>query len=291
MASLSVDDLGRGRFKIRWRELAPGPDGNPFRAPDGRWATRSRSMTVEGKDARDEAVARIRRALVAEGEYLPPAATPEPLIANAEKVGVAWVTYKATRCSPASVARYTQHMKRFFEGVRLARGLRKDQVVSVTTLSRELVLEVIRRWQQDGLSDSFVYGCSRSALEMWRWAADDPASYPGVPVPPREAKAVLPPPPLYVAPPAPTLAECDAALRHLPLEAHQTRRIGVFLRFTGLRIFQVVRIRRRDLDFEHATLTVTDGQVACREGRDAHGPGRAGAPRRDSELGAPARAG
>lgn len=260
MASLWVEDLGGNRFKVRWRELVPGLDGRPERGEDGRLKRRLRSLTVEGKDARDEAMARIRRALVEEGEYQSPAASPIPEVANAEQAAVAWIAYKATRCSRASVARYAQHMRRFFEAVRKVRSLGENKVVPFSILSRDLLVAVVRSWQVAGLSESFVYGCSRSALEMWRWASDDPATFPGVPTPPREAKAALPPPPLYVAPPAPTLSECDAALRHLPLDARETRRIGTFLRYTGLRIFQVVRIRRQDLDFEEGTLTVTTGK-------------------------------
>lgn len=70
MASLSIDELPGGRYKLRWRELVPGPDGRPTKGEDGRLVRRARSITVEGKDARDEAVGKIRRALVAEGEYL-----------------------------------------------------------------------------------------------------------------------------------------------------------------------------------------------------------------------------
>ena len=69
MVSLSVEDLGQGRFKIRWRELVAGADGSATRGADGRFVRRARSVTVEGKDARDEAVANIRRALVDEGAY------------------------------------------------------------------------------------------------------------------------------------------------------------------------------------------------------------------------------
>jgi hypothetical protein len=49
MASLSVDDLGSNKFKLRWRELLPGPDGAPAKGPDGRLLRRARSLVVEGK--------------------------------------------------------------------------------------------------------------------------------------------------------------------------------------------------------------------------------------------------
>lgn len=259
MASLSVDDLGGGRFKLRWRELIPGPDGQPTKGEDGRLLRRSRSLTVEGKHARAEAEARIRRALVEEGEYQLPTATVEK-DTNLEKAAVAWTTYKATRCTPSSVARYKQDMKGFFLALRKVTGIAPDKVVPASALSRDVLLQVVRSWQEERKSEAWVYGSARSVLEMWRWIADDPENYPGVPTPPREGKAVLPQPPIYVAPPAPTLSECDAALRHLPLDAVQSRRIGAFLRYTGLRIFQVVALRRRDLDLASCTLTVTTGK-------------------------------
>ncbi len=259
MASVSIDDLGSGRYKLRWRELVAGPEGAPERTPDGRLTRRSRSLTVVGKDARDEAVTRIRRALLDEGTFELPA-TADALVANIEKAGVAWLAWKRTRCTPRSVSRYGQHMARFFAAVRDVRGIATTAPVFATVMSRDLLTEVVALWQKEGLSESFVYGCARSALEMWRWVSDDPANYPGVPTPPREAKAVLPRPPIYVAPPAPTLVEADACLRHLPVDAGQTRRIGTFLRYTGLRVFQVIGLRRCDLDLANATLTITEGK-------------------------------
>lgn len=260
MASVSVDDLGGGKWKLRWRELIPGVDGSPVRGEDGRLARRARSITVEGKDARDEAVGRIRRALVEEGEYQPPTSSPVRTMTNLERAAVAWTDHKAVRCTASSVRRYTQHMARVFAAIRKLEGIPADKVVPASVLSRDLITRIVRSWQAEGLSESFVYGVSRSALEMWRWVADDPENYPGVPMPPREAKAVLPQPPIYTAPPAPLLAECDAVLRHLPLDGQQTRRIGTFLRYTGLRIIQVVNIRRQDIDIANATLTVTTGK-------------------------------
>jgi integrase len=259
VASLSVDDLGLGRFKIRWREFVAGPDGSTMRGPDGRLVRRARSLVVEGKEARDEAVANIRRALVDDGRYEPPTVQ-VPQSSNLELAAAAWVGWKRTRCTQSSIQVYAQHMGRLFAALRSEKGIAADQAVHASILSRDLLIQVVRRLQEEGLSESFVYSCARSALEMWRWVADDPAQWPGVPVPPREAKVVLPRPPLYVAPPAPTLAEVDACLRHLPVDAVQSRRIGTFLRFTGLRVRQVIGIRRPDLDLDGRLLTVRTGK-------------------------------
>jgi len=260
MASLSVKALGGGRYKIRWRELVPGPDGLPTRGSDGRQVRRARSLTVRGKEARDEAMNRIQRALLDEGEYHLPTPDAAPAIANLEHAALDWLAWKRTRCKPRSVVTYTNHMKRFFEMLREVQGLDAEQVVLADQISRNAVIECIRRWQAQDFSESWVYGVSRSVIDLWRWASDDPASYPGVPTPPREAKTILPLGPVYVAPPAPTLEELDACLRHLPADAEQSRRVGVLMRFTGLRIEQSLALRRRDIDLEAGTLTVTQGK-------------------------------
>lgn len=260
MASLSVVDLGGGRYKIRWRELAPGPDGKPVRGDDGRLVRRARSLVVVGKEARDREVARIRRALVDEGEYAPATASSAAPVANLEQAALAWLRWKQTRCTASSCRRYAEHLGRWFRTVRSLRGIATSGVVRVTELSRDLLTSAIREWQGDGVSESVVYGTARSILEMWRWVSDDPEQYPGVPFPPREAKAVLPRPPLYIAPPAPTLAECDACLRHLPADAVLSRRLGAWMRFTGLRASQVLPIRRSDVDLDAAVLTVRVGK-------------------------------
>lgn len=265
MASLSVDDLGGGRFKIRWRELVAGPGGLPKKGADGRLVRRDRSITVEGKDARDEAVGRIRRALVEDGAYQPPAAAEPPPVANLETASLAWVEWKRTRCKKGSVVAYAGHMARFFELARDIEGIAKDKVVPATVLSRHLLVECIRRWQKDGYSEAWVYSAARSVIDMWRWVSDDPGRYPGVAVPPREAKTILPRVPIYVAPPAPTLAEIDACLRRVTRDSEEARRLGVMLRFTGLRVSQVLALRRGDLDLEHRTLVVTVGKSRMEE--------------------------
>lgn len=293
MASLSIDELPGGRYKLRWRELVAGPDGRPQRGKDKRLLRRDRSLTVEGKDARDEAVGNIRRALLAEGEYQPPTASDAPTVANLEQASLAWLEWKATRCKASSIVRYADQTKRFFRAVRELKGMGEQQVVSADVLGRDLLTQVVRGWQKEGLSESFVYNASRAVLEMWTWASDDPLAYPGVPTPPRHSKSVLPRPPVYAAPPAPTMAECDAALRHLPERAEIARRLGIVLRFTGLRLGQALGLRVADVDVKAATMVVRRGKsrleaAECRvvpisrllaaeigrwsEGRDADAP-------------------
>jgi len=260
MASIWVEDLCGRKYKVRWRELVPGPDGGPVRDADGRLRRRARSKTVKGKEARDEVVARVRRALLEEGEYESPTARVEPMRTNLERAALGWIRWKRTRCKPRSVVSYANHMKRFFELVRELQGIGEDEPVWAEELSQTLVIACVERWQDRGYSEAWVYACGRSVVDMWLWVADDPASWPGVPPAPREKKRVLPRVPVYGAPLAPTLAEEDACLRHISPNAVESRRIGAMLRFTGLRISQVLAVQRKHLDLAAGTLRVVVGK-------------------------------
>lgn len=260
MASVWVEKKKNGRFKVCWRELVAGPDGQPARNADGRLRHRRRAVTVVGRHARDEKVAQVRQALAAEGEYQLPTATDEPVVANLEQAALAWLAWKRTRCKTRTVVTYTNHMKRFFELVRELKGMQDQDLVLAPVLSRGLLIDCIRTWQERGYSEAWVYACGRSVIDMWRWVSDDPDAYPGVPIPPREAKRILPRVPVYVAPPAPKVAELDACLRHISPDAVESRRIGSVLRFTGLRISQVLALKREHVDLEQATLQVTVGK-------------------------------
>jgi integrase len=118
----------------------------------------------------------------------------------------------------------------------------------------------MRYWQDLGRPEAWTYSACRSVLDMWRWVSDDPERFHDVPVPPREAKTVLPRLPVYVAPPAPSMAEIDACLRHLSPDAEESRRLGVLMRFTGLRITQSTAIRIEDIDRSSRALTVRVGK-------------------------------
>lgn len=266
MFKVSVDQIAGDRFKLRWREYRPVlcEDGEPLRKPDGKAVTepKARSITVEGKRARDETVADIVAALRTKGTWEPPTAAPEPLVCNLERAAEKWVDFKRTRCSPTSIQSFAQHMARWFGAMRFVRGISANAAVPAGALDRDAFISCVRALQDEGLSASTVYGIARSALEMWRWASDDPKLFPGVLTPPREGKAILPRGPVYIAPTAATIAELDACLRHISANAPTSRRIGIVMRFTGLRISQVLALRREDVDLEGATLTVRVGRSA-----------------------------
>lgn len=269
MFKVSVEEESGDRFKLRWREYRPvlGEDGAPLLKPDGKPVLKSsaRAIRVQGKKARDETKADVIAGLRNRGFWDPPTAAPvvpEPAICNLEGAAAKWVEFKRTRCSPVSVQRFVQHMARWFRTMRQVRGIAAKAVVRADVLDRDTFIASVRALQDEKLSTATVYGIARSALEMWRWASDDPRAYPGIVTPPREGKAVLPRGPVYMAPTAPTVAELDACLRQISANAPTSRRIGVILRFTGLRISQVLALRREDVDLEEATLTIRTGRSA-----------------------------
>ncbi|MFZ5480508.1 MAG: tyrosine-type recombinase/integrase [Myxococcota bacterium] len=269
MFKVSVAEEAGDRFKLRWREYRPvlGEGGAPLLKPDGKPVLKAsaRAVRVQGKKARDETKADIIAALRNKGFWDPPTAPPVvagPTICNLEVAAAKWVEFKRTRCSSVSVQRFVQHMARWFRTMRQVRGIAAKAVVPADVLDRDTFIACVRALQDEKLSASTVYGIARSALEMWRWASDDPRAYPGVVTPPREGKAVLPRGPVYMAPTAPTIAELDACLRHISANAPTSRRVGVILRFTGLRISQVLALRREDIDLAEGTITVRTGRSA-----------------------------
>lgn len=224
MASLSFDDLGGSKYKIRWREIVPGEDGKPERGEDGRIKRRDRSYTVEGKESLRTVMAAIQKALDERGEWYPPTAAPAPEETNLEQASLAWLRWKSQRCEERSRRKYALDLKRFFETVRELKQIPATAIIPASVLSRNLFVDVQAAWKAAGLSESTIYNAATVALDCWAWITDDPDEYPNVPAAPRVKANVLPRPPVYVAPPAPTLAELDACLRNLELDRY--RRLG-----------------------------------------------------------------
>ncbi len=121
----------------------------------------------------------------------------------------------------------------------------------------------------------------RKVLEveaMWRWARARPELFPGVPEPRpitgSGAGEVRPPPPV-VRLAAPTIADVDAmigALRSGYEYGDLHRRIAVFLRYTGLRIGQVIGLLWHDLRLDGVNgsgpyLIVKAGRAGAKLGR------------------------
>ncbi len=251
MASVTIDTLGPGRHKVRWREWA---------VVDGERKRRARSTTVSTKAAAIELQARVLRAIETRGYYEPDAQV-EVRATNLEAAAADWLRARAARgIAASSVRKYAANLKRFFDTVRDVRGVQSDVAVTADLLSRSLVADVILALRARDLSESTIYSTTSTILDMWGWVSDDPAAYPRVPTPPRDASAVRPPTPIYTAPPAPTMDEVDACIRHISSRAFVARAAAVMMRFTGLRISQVLSVRCRDVDPEAGTLRVMVGK-------------------------------
>lgn len=252
MASVSVDELGPRRFKVRWREVVQ--EGGVRRIM-------ARAQTVSSREAAIELQANVLRAIETVGFYEPEGREVAE-VANLELAAAAWLKHKAARgASDGTVRKYAGHMARFFATVRALRGLEAAAPVPASVLNRSLFSDAVLRWRAAGLGESTVYGATSTALDMWRWVCDDPVSHPGVPPCPRDPSTVLPLAPVYSAPEPPTLAEVDACLRQLRSSAHVSRAAAVIMRFTGLRVSQVLAIRWEDVDLAAATLRVRLGKT------------------------------
>lgn len=189
--------------------------------------------------------------------------------ASFDEAAAAWLRHKAARGVTASTLdKYAQSIARWFGTVRTSRRIEKEAPVPVDLLTRDLFAEVVLTWREAGLSESTVYSSARIVLDAWTWAADDPRAYPGVPPAPRDKSTILPQAPIYAAALHPTLAEADACIRRLHRTSYVARGAAIVMRYTGLRISQVLALQLADLDTGARTLTVRTGK--SRRERAAH---------------------
>lgn len=133
-----------------------------------------------------------------------------------------------------------------------------------SALSRAGVVSVLEAMRRDKLADVTMHATVSAMLEAWTWAADDPATYPGIAPAPRDRRSLMPQRPVYAAAPAPTMAEADAVLVRLAALAHQrvALPLAVIQRCTGLRASQALALRWSDLvlDARVPSLTVRVGK-------------------------------
>lgn len=259
MASVNVQRRGES-WRLRWRETV---------LEDGRPVRKQRSATASSASEADRMRLEILVALESEGAWSPePEPEPEPLPispkvvepGDLEEAAAAWLRHKASRCREGTRRKYASNLMRFIADVRLERGIADDELVPVSVLSRDLFSRLALRWKAEELSQSTRYALSRIALDVWRWAADEPAEYPQTPPPPHISSRVLARPPVYVAPVAPTLEELDACLRRISPSSVIAWRTAVVMRYTGLRAGQVLAIQAGDVDFATSTLRVRIGK-------------------------------
>lgn len=258
-----------GPWKVRWAEWVDegGERKRKQRSRSFHWPPGSKQRTAP--PAAVEFQANLIRTLEEGG--LPDLAPPVRQVVGTFDDGcAAFLRFKSTRLAGSSRVKYGRAIQRWFKSARKVLGLADDAPIPLDLLSRELFESVILDWRPPerpdgtrppGLSESSVYNMARVVFEAWEFCADEPEKHPGCPPPPRVRSKVLPLAPIYNAPPAPTLAECDACIRRIPSFAYVARGVAILARYTGLRASQCLAIRAEDVDLEALTLVITTGKT------------------------------
>jgi integrase len=254
MASCSIEKVRRGRYLVRWRE--------PIGREDGRTQWKARKKTVSTRVAATDLRDQILLALETTGAWEQPMAQPPAPseIGDAEEAAIAYLRERVSNGSAASsIQRWGYALTRWFRTVREIHEISEDEMVYVTTFTRETFTQAKVDWS-DEVGQQTIYMTARVARDLWLWIADDPVRWPGIPMPPR-GKGLLPPPQFYAAPPAPRLEEIDAMIRWLAQDGRRnvSKRVAIVGRHTGLRISQILALQRVDLDVESARSAPSPG--------------------------------
>ncbi len=249
MATYTARD---GKWWIRWRE----------RKPEGGW--RSRSLTLRGgeRDAQAKVIevenelertGTVRTAIATSG---PPASILdglEALISTRVQQG---------RWSGSTPSTYRSYMVAIARALHEVHQVPFDQALPVHLLDRGTFESILAVWRRDGRGQMATYAALRLLLECWRWMADDPRKWAGVPAAPSVSKDYLPQTPSYARTDAPTIAHVDAMLRRLSRrgQSPDTVLYGVFLRYLSWRGMQVAQLQLEHVDLERWTATVETGK-------------------------------
>lgn len=253
---LSARDMGGGKWQLRWRQHEEQPDGSRKRV--------ERTVLAYSHEERKRLEIDIERALSTKGYWTAALPGAKPLDLNLEKVAAAWIEFKVVlrKARPNTRVALAGCMSRFFKGLRAVLGLKATDVVPGSAMTIPNVTAVQTRWAQDrAFAEATIYQTIAAAVDMWKWAADQP-SYPieVLPRPPYNRDNVMPKTVLYAAPEAvATMAELDACLRRIRLP--MPRRVATIMRYTGLRIEQAAMIHREDVDLAGATLLIRKGKT------------------------------
>jgi len=101
---------------------------------------------------------------------------------------------------------------------------------------------------------------------LWTWAAERPEQFPGIPTPRRITGRDIRPPPPVIAAAAPTWDEVDRMLAHLDQRPWH-RRLGLLLRYTGLRCSQGLNLHWWDVDLQRGLLRIRAGMRGSKASR------------------------
>lgn len=242
MASVNVQEITKGTWRLRWRE---------FPVVDGVRREKTRSYTVGDERTAERLKVQIRDALDVHGTWDPPTVVVRSPC-NLEAKSVEWLVAKRGRgLEESTIGTATSAITGFFAGVRAVRKIGAEEGIPGTVLNRKLFTDLMNHWREGGMSDSRIYDIGRYTTDFWRWLSDlDEGERVGVEAAPRDLKSVLPRKPAAAdPPPAPTMAEMDATLREAGRRrSPELQDVLTVLRFTGLREGQAMALLVQDIE-------------------------------------------
>jgi integrase len=257
---VSAKPIAADRWRVRWREGDRDREST-FNGP------------AEGNIGVRSYVAAIAASLAEHGAFTPAARQRVERVPDAPLRALldAWVDANAHAWKGKTEATYRAYGRRVLAAL--------DRLGVKHPTVRDLGSDLFERLRIDehrmGTADTTRYGTLRALAGAWEWGADKnrEASARGNALPwlgltdsPRDTRPLTGKPATYRRTIAPTLAECDAALRHLPPKTTTaTRVLGAVMRFTGLRAFQAAAIHAEDIDRSAALLTVRVGKTASEQ--------------------------
>lgn len=242
MASVSVNEVQPGTWRLRWRE---------FPVVDGVRREKTRSYTVGDERTAERLKVQIRDALDLHGTWEPPVVVVRSPC-NLEAKSVDWLVAKRARgLEHSTIGTATSAITCFFSAIRAVRKIAVQDGIPGTVLNRKLFTELLNHWRDAEMSETRRYDVTRYAADFWRWLSDlDEADRVGIELAPRDLKSVLPRKPTRGdPPPAPTMAEMDATLREAGRRrSPELQDVLTVLRFTGLREGQGMAILVQDIE-------------------------------------------
>lgn len=253
-SGVSVGKLTDGRFRVRWRERVDH---------DGERKSVQRERVVHSEQAMIELRTAVLRAIETDGAYVDPSirTVTAPSI---ESIAIGYLRERASYgVEPRTVQSEAQRLRSSLVYVRQIVGLAPLAPVPASVMTRSVIVEVVRLARAAGLAETSLRHMARILLQVWTWGSDTSETPGAIPAPPRSIVGLLPRTPPKSAPEAPTLAEADACLRQL--KGRSSRRplaTAILMRWTGLRVGQVLGAKREDLDIDAGTLRVRIGKSA-----------------------------
>lgn len=238
---------------VRWRDILH------LQQPDGSITKRTvfRGHSVSSEAEAKQLVAEVER-LTEKGEiWIPPRNRP---VATLRGLALAYLQAGEEAQLPESTLRSRQGLIRsFLAFLDTLESKGRKGSIPVSVLSLPFLEDYARTLPSDGRTAGTRFKKIFAVERMWRWAADRPERFPGVPSPKRltgsreEADKLRRPPPVS-AWAAPTWDEVDAMMSLLFEPWHW--RAALILRYTGLRASQVCRMMWVDVDLKRQILRI-----------------------------------